>query len=119
MVGNKDHEEINPSGIRISGFGILDDDCMNQEINDNAGSDQKFYIEDSHIENEWKSISSIPNPKPTGIPTWNELEESIVIAPGEVKKSLWIQQDDYCEEMAHRHLFPTGKFGYKIKREFH
>ena len=52
LVGNKDHEEINPSGIRISGFGILDDDCMNQEINDNAGSDQKFYIEDSHIENE-------------------------------------------------------------------
>ena len=24
LVGNKDHEEINPSGIRISGSGILD-----------------------------------------------------------------------------------------------
>ena len=47
MVGNKDHEEINPSGIRISGSGILDDDCMNQEINNNARSDQKFHIEDS------------------------------------------------------------------------
>ena len=47
LVGNKDHEEINPSGIRISGSGILDDDCMNQEINDNARSYQKFYIEDS------------------------------------------------------------------------
>ena len=47
LVGNKDHEEINPSGIRISGSGILDDDCMNQEINDNPISDQKFYIEDS------------------------------------------------------------------------
>ena len=33
LVGNKDHEEIHPSGIRISGSGILDDDCMNQEIN--------------------------------------------------------------------------------------
>ena len=30
LVGNKDHEEINPSGTRISG--ILDDDCMNQEM---------------------------------------------------------------------------------------
>ena len=40
LVGNKDHEEINPSGIRISGSDILDDDCMNQEINDNARSDQ-------------------------------------------------------------------------------
>ena len=47
LVGNKDHEEINPSGIRISGCGILDDDCMNQEINDNARIDQNFYIEDS------------------------------------------------------------------------
>ena len=47
MVGNKDHKEVNPSGIRISGSGILDDDCMNQEINDNARSDQTFYTEDS------------------------------------------------------------------------
>ena len=47
LVGNKDHEEINPSGIRISGSGILDDDCMNQEINDNARSNQTFYMEDS------------------------------------------------------------------------
>ena len=47
LVGNKDHEEMNPSGIRISGSGILDDDCMNQEINDNARSDQKFYIDNS------------------------------------------------------------------------
>ena len=47
LVGNKDHEEINPSGIRISGSGILDDDCMNQQINDNARNHQKFYIEDS------------------------------------------------------------------------
>ena len=36
FVGNKDHEQVNPSGIRISGSGILDDDYMNQEINDNA-----------------------------------------------------------------------------------
>ena len=47
LVDNKDHEEMNPSGIRISGSGILDDDCMNQEINDNARSDQKFYIDNS------------------------------------------------------------------------
>ena len=56
LVGNKDHKEINPSGIRISSSGILDEDCMNQEINDNGRSDQKFYIGLS------KSISSIPNP---------------------------------------------------------
>ena len=46
LVGKKDHEEINPSDKRISGSCILDDDCMNQEINDHARSDQKFYVED-------------------------------------------------------------------------
>ena len=78
MVGNKDHEEINPSGTRISG--ILDD-CMNQEINDNARSDQKCYIEDS--ENLLAQFQTPPAEKTTEIPTLHELEEGIVIAPGE------------------------------------
>ena len=24
--------------------------------------------------------------------------------------------DEYCEEMAHPHLFPYGKYGYKVER---
>ena len=41
----------------------------------------------------------------TEITTLDELEEGIVIAPGECKKPLSILHDDYCEEMAHPHLF--------------
>ena len=83
LVGNKDHEEINPSGIRISGSGILDDVCMNQEINDDARSDQKIYIEDSE-----NPLAQFQNPSAettitTEIPTSDELEEGIIIAPGE------------------------------------
>ena len=121
MVGNKDHEEINPSGIRISVSGILDGDCVNQEINDNARSDQKFYIEDSEnplAQFQTPSAETKPphhhrnaNIKWTGRRhcncTWGNQE------------SLWILQDDYCEEMAYPHLFPTDKFGYKVKRKFH
>ena len=25
--------------------------------------------------------------------------------------------DDYCEELADQHLFPNGKFGYKVERD--
>ena len=43
-------------------------------------------------------------------------QESITIAPGEGKKPLSISTDKHCEELAYPYLFPTGKFGYKVKR---
>ena len=88
LVGNKDHEEINPSGIRISGSGIFDDDCMNQEINDNARSDQKCYIEDSENLLAQFQTPSVETTITTAIPTLDELKEAIVIAPGLSKKPL-------------------------------
>ena len=88
LVGNKDHEEINPSGIRISGSGIFDDDCMNQEINDNARSDQKCYIEDSENLLAQFQTPSVETTITTDIPTLDELKEAIVIAPGLSKKPL-------------------------------
>ena len=103
LVGNKDHEEINPSGIRISGSGILDDDCMNQEINNNARSDQKFHIEDSENPLAQFQTPSAETTITTEIPTLDGLEEGIVTAPEEGKKPLSILHDDYCEEMAHPH----------------
>ena len=49
----------------------------------------------------------------------DELEEGIIIAPGEDKKPLSVLHDDHCEKMAHPHLFPTIKLDYKVKRKFH
>ena len=39
-------------------------------------------------------------------------EESISMAPGEGVIPISILTDKHCEELAHPHLFPTGKFGY-------
>ena len=97
----------------------MDDDCTNQEINDNARSDQKFYIEDSENPLAQFQTPSAETIITTKIPTLDELEEGIVIAPGEGKKPLSILHDDYCKERAHPRLFPTGKFGYKVKQKFH
>jgi len=47
-----------------------------------------------------------------------ETEEQIFnVAPGEGQIPLSILTDDFCEELAHPHLFPTGKFGYKVERK--
>jgi len=52
------------------------------------------------------------------MPSSNEIDNEILtLAPGEGQNPLSILNDNFCEELAHPHLFPTGKFGYKIKRQ--
>ena len=46
-----------------------------------------------------------------------EMEEGVVVAPGERKKPVSIYNDKFCEELGHLHLFPTGQYGYKVQRE--
>ena len=46
-------------------------------------------------------------------PVYND--ECINIAPGEGKQTKSVLSDEYCEELAHPYLFPTGKFGYQVK----
>ena len=51
------------------------------------------------------------------IPSACEMEEGIVVAPGEGKKPVSILNDKFCEEFGHLDLFHTGQYGYKVKRE--
>ena len=53
----------------------------------------------------------------TEVPSDYDLEKAIIVAPGEGNQPISILNDLYWEEMAHPHLFPTGKIGYKIKRD--
>ena len=46
-----------------------------------------------------------------------EDNECINIAPGEGKKTVSVFSDQYCEELAHPYLFPTGKYGFKVARD--
>jgi len=51
-------------------------------------------------------------------PTTEDIENEILnLAPGEGVNPISVLNDDYCEELAHPHLFPTGQFGYKVDRE--
>ena len=59
--------------------------------------------------NKTTLISNFPNA---------DSEESIIsIAPGEGQRPMSVLNDDYYEECAHPHLFPKGKFGYKVERD--
>ena len=42
--------------------------------------------------------------------------EYTIVVPGEGNISLSVLNDCYCEELAHPHLFLTGKLGYKVQR---
>ena len=44
-------------------------------------------------------------------------ENKIILAPGQNETPLSILSDDHCEELAFPHLFPGGKFGYRVERE--
>ena len=46
-----------------------------------------------------------------------EMEEGIVVAPGETKKWVSILNDKFCQELVHPRLFSTGQYGYKVERE--
>ena len=43
--------------------------------------------------------------------------EEVNIAPAEGKQPTSMLNDEFCEELAFRYLFPRGKFGYKIERD--
>ena len=50
------------------------------------------------------------------IPSACEMEEGIFVAPYEEKKSVFILNDKFCEELRHPQLFPTGQYGYRVER---
>ena len=49
--------------------------------------------------------------------TVSNIEEAFIITPGEGEKTRTLLGDEFCKELTHPHLFPTGKFGYKAERE--
>ena len=51
-------------------------------------------------------------------PAFDKSQEGIIsIAPGEKSKPVPVLKGVYCEELAHPNLFPTGRFGYKSRRD--
>ena len=51
------------------------------------------------------------------VPSNCELEQEITIAPCEGKQPISFLNDKFREELAHPHLFPSGRYGYQIARE--
>ena len=51
------------------------------------------------------------------VPPNCELEQKIIIAPGEGKQPISVLNEKFCEEPAHPHFFPSGRYGYQIERE--
>ena len=44
-------------------------------------------------------------------------ENTIVLAPGQGKTPVSFLYNEHCEELAFPHFSPSGKFGYRVKRQ--
>ena len=53
----------------------------------------------------------------TDTPYSADLEEVVTVGPGKGKNPVSVLTDKYCEKMAYPHLFPSGKYGYKVQRD--
>ena len=51
------------------------------------------------------------------IPSATDIEEAFIVTPDVGKNLRTLLGDEFCKELAHSHLFPAGKFGYKAERE--
>ena len=120
QVIEEEHGQYNTSfSNNASGEGY--DDCMTLGSRKTQDENSET-VEESALEEGENPLAAFHSPSlettiTTETPTTGELEESIVIAPGEGKKPVSILNVIYCERMAHPHLFPTDRFGYKVKRK--
>ena len=51
------------------------------------------------------------------MPSACEMEDGIVVVPGEGEKPVSIINDKFCEELSHPHLFPSRRYRYEIERQ--
>ena len=49
------------------------------------------------------------------IPKTTDIEVAIAITPSEVKQLVSLLGDEFCEELAHPHILPTGKFDLRLR----
>ena len=49
------------------------------------------------------------------IPKATDIEVAIAITPSEVKQLVSLLGDEFCEELAHPHIVPTGKFDLRLR----
>ena len=118
-------------GSKINFLGVNINDLIPIEIDNFGNSYIDFAIKNSHVsddDNELSEENTENNENPLDehrsaasetvliaiSPTYDEF---VAIAPGEGMRPLSILNDSNCEELAHPHLFPTGKCGYQVKRD--
>lgn len=115
ILSNSNSENVN---ICVESFEKLNDpEKLDNNLNSMFGMEMlenEFEKDDTlnsyrTCANETLLISDIPNILLD--------DENTILALGEGKTPFSLTNDNYCKELAHPHLFPTGKFGYKADRD--
>ena len=94
-------------------------DSTVQSINKNSHSSMETENENEEEDENPLNEHRLPCQETSFVPNIpHELidDANVIIAPGQDQKPVSIICDENCEELAHPHLLPTGKFGYNAER---
>ena len=103
------NEKLEESKIYLQLFTSLDEPI---EVEVELSTNEKIY-EDPLSKFRAPSVETIISEVPSNC----ELEKEITIAPGDGEQPISVFNDKFCEELAHPHLFPSGRYGYQTERE--
>ena len=119
--------EINPANIPVDMLGLqrfkTEEDTIYSKLLKRLDEPIEAQLESSLVEETLADLlselraPSMENTFVSEIPSACEMEEGIVVAPGEVKKPVSVLNDKFCEELGHPHVLPTGQYDYKVERE--
>uniref|UniRef100_A0A7M5V9S6 ATP-dependent DNA helicase n=2 Tax=Clytia hemisphaerica TaxID=252671 RepID=A0A7M5V9S6_9CNID len=90
------------------------DEPVGEQTDDLASDDLETAINPLDAHRSSANETTLMPDTPTDAEVDNEI---LTLAPGEGETPISILYDENCEMLAHPHLFPKGKFGYKVERD--
>ncbi|XP_066925712.1 uncharacterized protein [Clytia hemisphaerica] len=112
---NNEETDSNDSD-QLSEIASNDDSTEPDDPQNNASDSEELETTDNPLDAHRSNANETTLMPHT--PSDAEVDNEILsLAPGQGKKPISVLHDENCEMLAHPHLFPKGKFGYKVERD--
>ena len=99
---------------------ILEQNSVESELSTSNSASQEVYsdcFEEAKNPLPAFATQSLEITFTTDTPCSTDLEEVVTVAPSDGKNPVSVLTHTYCEKMSHPHLFPSGKYSYKMRRD--
>ncbi|XP_066915086.1 uncharacterized protein [Clytia hemisphaerica] len=106
-------EETNSNGKDHCDENISDNELEGTQNNTSVTEELETTVNPLDVHRSSANETTLMPHTPTNAEVDNEI---LTLAPGQGKKPVSILNDENCEMLAHPHLFPKGRFGYRVER---